>query len=72
MSIEPKTQGEETLNALLDNDVLMDRLAREAVLDALRDHKRRGQWVVVWQDGKVVTLAPEDPKTSLRTNRPPP
>ena len=37
-----------------------DRLFREAVRDALREHKRRGESVVVWQDGKVVTLAPQD------------
>ncbi|MBV9851990.1 MAG: hypothetical protein JO250_20180 [Armatimonadetes bacterium] len=54
------TKGEEALVALLDNDALMDRLAQEAVRDALREHKRRGESVVVWQDGKVVTLAPED------------
>jgi len=26
----------------------------------LREHKRLGQSVVVWQDGKIVTLALED------------
>jgi len=38
----------------------LDYLAKEAVRDALREHKRLGQSVVVWQDGKVVTVAPED------------
>ena len=60
MNSELRPQGEEALDALLSDDALMDRLAREAVLDRLREHKRRGQSVVVWQDGKVVTLAPED------------
>lgn len=38
----------------------LDYLAKEAVRDALREHKRLGQSVVIWQDGKVVTVAPED------------
>ena len=38
----------------------LDYLAKEAVRDALRQHKRLGQSVAVWRDGKVVTVAPED------------
>jgi len=53
-------ETEETLESLFNNDDRLDFLAREAVRDALREHKRLGQSVVVWQDGKVVTLAPED------------
>ena len=50
----------ETLEALFSDDTRIDALAKEAVRDALREHKRKGQSVVVWQDGKIVTLAPED------------
>ena len=42
------------------NGARTDRLFRASVRDALREHKRLGQSVVVWQDGKIVTLAPED------------
>ena len=31
-----------------------------AVTAALRRHKELGQSVVVWRDGKIVTLKPED------------
>lgn len=31
-----------------------------AVTDALRRHKARGESVVVWRDGKIVTLKPEE------------
>ena len=48
------------LQELFQDGKRLDYLAKEAVRDALRRHKRRGQSVVVWQDGKVVTLAPED------------
>ncbi len=44
----------------LDNDEEVSQALNTAVRDALRRHKRLGQSVVVWQDGKVVTLAPED------------
>ena len=50
----------ETLEAVFSDDARIDALAKEAVRDTLREHKRKGQSVVVWQDGKVVTLAPED------------
>jgi hypothetical protein len=43
----------------LDDDDQVDEAVRIAVQDALREHKRRGESVVVWQDGKVVCLPPE-------------
>jgi hypothetical protein len=35
-------------------------LMQEAVLDALRDHKKAGNPVAVWEDGKVKIIQPED------------
>jgi predicted ABC-type ATPase len=32
----------------------------DAVAEALRRHKERGESVVVWRDGKIVTLQPEE------------
>ena len=32
----------------------------EAVLDALRDHKKAGNPVAVWEDGRVKIIQPED------------
>ncbi len=48
------------LQELFKDGKRLDYLAKEAVRDALRQHKRLGQSVAVWQDGKVVTVAPED------------
>ena len=56
----PTNLEEDTLESLFNDDDRLDYLAQAAVRDALRQHKRLGQSVVVWQDGKVVTLAPED------------
>ena len=44
----------------LDNDEEVNQALGTAVRKALREHKRLGQSVVIWQDGKVVTVAPED------------
>lgn len=50
----------EAFDTLFEDESQVDYLAKSAVYDALHQHKRLGQSVVVWQDGKVVTLAPED------------
>ena len=44
----------------LDNDEEVNQALGTAVRKALREHKRLGQSVVIWQDGKVITVAPED------------
>ncbi len=31
-----------------------------AVTEALRRHKARGESIVIWRDGKIVTLKPEE------------
>jgi hypothetical protein len=36
------------------------RALRHAVRDALRRHKREGHRVVVWQDGRVTWIEPQD------------
>lgn len=56
----PTKTGEEAFGDPLNDDEEFDRLAQEAVQDALRGHKRRGESIVVWRDGQIVTLAPED------------
>jgi hypothetical protein len=36
------------------------RALREAVREALLDHKRAGNPVAIWRDGRVVWVQPED------------
>lgn len=52
--------GRDPLQELWNNEAQLDFLAREAVREALQEHKRNGQSVVVWQDGKIVTLLPSE------------
>ncbi len=42
----------------------MDRALARAVRQALLQHKRMGNPVAVWRDGKVVWLAPEEIEVS--------
>ncbi len=55
----------------LDNDDEVGLALGAAVRNALREHKRLGQSVAVWQDGKVVTIAPEDIPVELIGAEPP-
>ena len=41
---------------------LIDQVLRNAVRDALRQHKQAGNPVVEWRDGKANWIAPEDIK----------
>lgn len=38
----------------------IERILQEAVQEALLVHKRLGHSIVVWRDGEVVTLPPEE------------
>jgi len=44
---------------VFDADDIMDAVNR-AVTEALRRHKERGESIVIWRDGKVVTVPPEE------------
>ncbi len=46
--------------ALFRDGRAIDAAMRRAVRQALLEHKRRGEPIVVWQDGRVVTLRAED------------
>lgn len=50
----------ELLVSLLTNREKTDGAFRRAVRDALLDHKRAGNPVAVWKDGRVVIVPPEE------------
>lgn len=43
-----------------DDDTAVDRAMQLAVRDALREHKRKGEHIAIWQDGKVVIVPPDE------------
>ena len=63
--METTSNGNETRAVIIEaidfeNDEQVDRAVRLAIADTLREHKRKGQYVVGWRDGKVVRIPPEE------------
>lgn len=50
----------ETWSSQIDNDEWVTQKMQEGVRLALLQHKERGESVVVWRGGKVVTLSPDE------------
>ena len=49
-----------TIHERIMNPALLNRALAEAARRALQRHKRAGVPAVVWRDGMIVTLEPED------------
>ena len=50
-------------------DVRAEMALKEAVADAIANHKRQGHPIAVWRDGKIVLIPPEEivlPKSRKR------
>jgi hypothetical protein len=43
-----------------DDDAQIDRAVRLAIVDTLREHKAKGQYVVGLKDGRVVEIPAEE------------
>jgi hypothetical protein len=41
-------------------DIMAEKALKEAVAEAIAEHKLRGHPIVVWRDGKVVSIPPEE------------
>ena len=48
------------IERLMEDDELIDGAMRDAVRQALLDHKRTGDPIVISENGKVVWIPPED------------
>jgi hypothetical protein len=48
------------IGELFQDDELIQQALDQAVADALLDHKRAGNPISVWRDGKVVWIPPEE------------
>jgi hypothetical protein len=49
-----------SIRELLEDHALIEQALSDAVEEALLQHKRAGNPVCEWRDGKVVWIAPED------------
>jgi len=55
-----KDNGSVDIDELMRDGTVIDDEAKRAVEEALLTHKKLGQSVVVWKDGKPVRLSPEE------------
>lgn len=49
---------------------LIDEAMNEAVLEAIRHHKRMGQPLAVWRNGATVWISPEEAEAEYYRNFP--
>lgn len=49
-----------TIESLTDLRRRIDQGVKDAVALAIEDHRRLGQSIVVWRDGRVVIVPPEE------------
>ena len=52
--------GHSDIEALMEDDELIDGAMRDAVRQALLDHKRSGDPIVISENGRIVWIPPED------------
>ena len=55
-----KSTGNKNIGELFNDSEGMERALKEAVRKALLQHKRAGNPVVTWRNGKVVWVEPKD------------
>lgn len=70
-----KTDPPEDLDAILRQDVLIERALRKAARQAIKEHKEEGRPLVMSRDGKVVWMKAEELEAEIaargETNQPP-
>lgn len=57
---ERRSERERTILELMTQGEEVDRAVQRAVREALIRHKKLGESVAIWQDGKAVILPPEE------------
>lgn len=55
-----KKKSEKSIDEIFKEGSLIDKALRKAVQEALARHKQAGNPIVVWRDGKIVWLKPEE------------
>jgi len=55
-----KEKNKKEIDDIFREGALIDKALKDGVRDALIRHKQAGNPIVVWRDGKVVWLMPEE------------
>lgn len=58
--MKPKDQPTPDIEALFDDGAAIDAALKAAVREAVLRHKRLGQPIVEWRDGRAVLTPPEE------------
>ena len=56
----PKKRRRLTTSQIFDDGTLLDQAMQDAFRDACIHHKQGGVPLVVWRDGKIVEIPPEE------------
>ncbi len=55
-----KKKSEKSIDEIFKEGSLIDNALKKAVQEALVRHKQAGNPIVVWRDGKIVWLKPDE------------
>ena len=55
-----KKKAEKTIDAIFKEGAPIDKALKKAVQEALVRHKQAGNPIVIWRDGKIVWMKPEE------------
>lgn len=55
-----KDMKEQSIDEIFAEGTLIDKALKQAVREAILQHKRAGNPIVVWRDGKMGWLKPEE------------
>jgi len=55
-----KKKYEKSIDEIFKEGSLIDKALKKAVQEALVRHKQAGNPIVVWRDGKIIWLKPEE------------
>ena len=66
-----KTPKPNRIADLMRESTTIEKAMEEAIQETLRSHKLLGDPIVVWRDGKVVWVPPEQIELAAEANGPP-
>ena len=55
-----KKKSEKSIDEIFKEGSLIDKALKKAVQEALVRHKQAGNPIVIWRDGKIIWLKPEE------------
>ena len=62
------TRDSKDIDKIFREGTLIDEALNLAVRDAVQLHKEKGLPMVVWRDGKILWITPEEAEQSLASN----